>query len=98
MLSGLHRRASCFATTIVALLARNSPCRRVFEQAAEPLREEDVARVVVCGPDPEAFATAIRTFEEAGFDQLSIHQIGPDQEGFFGFFEREPLPLSAARA
>jgi coenzyme F420-dependent glucose-6-phosphate dehydrogenase len=68
-----------------------------FEQAAEPLREEDVARVVVCGPDPEAYATAIRTYEEAGFDQLSIHQIGPDQEGFFGFFERELLPLSAVR-
>ena len=68
-----------------------------FEQAAEPIREEDMARVVVCGPDPEAYAAAFRTFDEAGFDQLSIHQIGPDQEGFFGFFERELLPLSAAR-
>src|SRR5438874_4378121 len=68
-----------------------------FEQAAESIREEDAARVVVCGPDPQAHAAAIRSFEEAGFDQVTIHQIGPDQEGFFGFFERELLPLSAAR-
>ena len=68
-----------------------------FEQAAEPLREEDVARVVVCGPDPQAHAAAIRSFDEAGFDHVTIHQVGPDQEGFFGFFERELLPLSAVR-
>jgi coenzyme F420-dependent glucose-6-phosphate dehydrogenase len=68
-----------------------------FEQATELLREEDVEKVVVCGPDPEAYAAAIRSFGEAGFDQVSIHQIGPDQEGFFGFSERELLPLSASR-
>ena len=68
-----------------------------FEQAAQPLREEDVARVVVCGPDPQAHADAIRAFGEAGFDHVTIHQVGPDQEGFFRFFERELLPLSAAR-
>jgi G6PDH family F420-dependent oxidoreductase len=68
-----------------------------FEQAAQPLREEDVARVVVCGPDLQAHADAIRAFGEAGFDHVTIHQVGPDQEGFFRFFERELLPLSAAR-
>jgi G6PDH family F420-dependent oxidoreductase len=69
-----------------------------FEQAAEPLREEDVADKVVCGPDPEAHLAAIAAFEDAGFDRLSIHEVGPDQEGFFRFYEREVLPLRPSRA
>jgi hypothetical protein len=52
-----------------------------------------VAKVVVCGPDPEPHAAAIRSFGEAGFDQVTIHQVGPDQEGFFRFFDRELRPL-----
>jgi G6PDH family F420-dependent oxidoreductase len=64
-----------------------------FEQAAETVREGDVARAVVCGPDPEAHVAAIRRFEDAGFDMVSVHQIGPDQEGFLRFYEREIVPL-----
>jgi hypothetical protein len=29
--------------------------------------------------------------EAAGFD-VAMHQIGPDQEGFFRFYEREIIP------
>jgi len=29
---------------------------------------------------------------DAGFTQVYVHQIGPDQEGFFRFYEREVLP------
>ena len=65
-----------------------------FELAAEPLRIDDVARSVVCGPDPELHVAAIRRFEDAGFEQLAVHQVGPDQEGFFRFYEREILPLT----
>lgn len=34
----------------------------------------------------------IREFVEAGFDHVYIHQVGPEQEGFFGFYEWEILP------
>ncbi|MGH7325424.1 MAG: TIGR03557 family F420-dependent LLM class oxidoreductase [Candidatus Rokuibacteriota bacterium] len=63
-----------------------------FEQTAELIDEDDVAEEVVCGPDPQRHLEAIREHVEAGFDHVCIHQIGPDQEGFFRFYEREVLP------
>lgn len=63
-----------------------------FEQAAELVREEDVAAAVVCGPDPERHAAAIQEFADAGYDHVYLHQVGPDQEGFFRFWERELRP------
>lgn len=47
---------------------------------------------VPCGPDPDRHLEAIRKYEEAGFDHVWVHQIGPDQEGFFDFYAREILP------
>lgn len=63
-----------------------------FEAAAELVAEDDVAEAVVCGPDPERHLAAIAEFASAGFDHVYVHQVGPDQEGFFGFYEREILP------
>jgi coenzyme F420-dependent glucose-6-phosphate dehydrogenase len=33
----------------------------------------------------------IRRFEDAGFDHVYLHQIGPDQDGFLRFARRELL-------
>jgi G6PDH family F420-dependent oxidoreductase len=63
-----------------------------FEQATKPVREEDVAKVVVCGPDPEPYLSRLQDYEKAGYDHVYIHQIGAEQEGFFRFFEREISP------
>ena len=54
--------------------------------------EDDVADVVVCGPDTERYVEAIATFEQAGVDHVYLHQAGPDQEAFIDFCERELLP------
>lgn len=62
---------------------------RHFEQVAEVLSPDDIAETVPCGPDPERVVEQVREYEQAGFDHLYFHQIGPDQEGFFRFFERE---------
>ena len=35
---------------------------------------------------------AIQEYVDAGFDHVYVHQVGPDQEGFFRFYEREILP------
>jgi len=35
---------------------------------------------------------AIREYADAGYDHVCIHQVGPDQEGFIRFYEREVLP------
>lgn len=63
-----------------------------FEEAAENVREEDVADAVVCGPDPERHRAAIQEYLDAGYDHVYVHQVGADQEGFFDFYEREILP------
>lgn len=63
-----------------------------FEQAASLVTEEMVAGTPPCGPDPEPYVESIRQYEEAGYDEIYVHQIGPDQEGFFRFFEKEIFP------
>jgi coenzyme F420-dependent glucose-6-phosphate dehydrogenase len=65
------------------------PLPRHYEQAAETVTEEDVAAQVSCGPDPKTHLEAIHKAVEAGFDHVYLHQIGPDQDGFIRFFDRE---------
>lgn len=69
-----------------------------FEQALSLARPEDVARSVALGPDPQPHIDAIMSFATAGFSEVHVHQIGPDQDGFFRFYEREILPLFPAAA
>ncbi len=64
----------------------------MFEAGAEMVHEEDAVATVACGPDPEVHLKEIRKFIDAGYDHVWIHQIGPDQRGFFDFYEREILP------
>jgi G6PDH family F420-dependent oxidoreductase len=73
-------------------LSQELPLPRHYEQAAEIVTEDHVAEKVPCGPDPEPHVQAIREYVEAGFDHVYVHQIGPDQEGFFAFCERELMP------
>ena len=63
-----------------------------FEAATALVDEDDVAEVVVCGPDAERHLEAIARYASAGFDNVYVHQVGPDQEGFFRFYQREVLP------
>jgi coenzyme F420-dependent glucose-6-phosphate dehydrogenase len=70
-----------------------------FEAAFKPITEAQVAEAVVCGPDPTRHLEAIRRASRAGYDHVCVHQVGPDQEGFMGFYAREILPrLRRARA
>src|SRR5947199_145899 len=63
-----------------------------FEQAAATVSEDDVAKVIVCRPDPQRHLDQIRTYQDAGFDHIYIHQVGKDQEGFFRFYAEEIMP------
>ncbi|GAA2687311.1 TIGR03557 family F420-dependent LLM class oxidoreductase [Nonomuraea recticatena] len=68
------------------------PLPRHFEQLAEMVTEEEAAGSSPCGPDPEVHVEAIRKYVEAGFDEVYISQIGPDQDAFFSFYSEEVLP------
>ena len=63
-----------------------------FDAVAESVTKEMATSTIPCGPDPEPVLEQIRKWEQAGFDRISIHQIGPDQDGFFRFWERELAP------
>jgi G6PDH family F420-dependent oxidoreductase len=70
-------------------LHQDLPTPTHFEQAAQIVTEDHATKGTPCGPDPEPYVAEFRAFADAGFDELTISQIGPDQEGFFRFYESE---------
>jgi G6PDH family F420-dependent oxidoreductase len=73
-------------------LAQILPTPRHFEQASTLVTEESMAGKLPCGPDPEPYVRQIESFVDAGYDQVHIQQIGPDQEAFFEFWANEVRP------
>jgi G6PDH family F420-dependent oxidoreductase len=73
-------------------LAQVLPTPRHFEQATQLVTEEMMAEAVPCGPDPERYREMLRQFASAGYDEVYVQQIGPNQKEFFDFFGREILP------
>jgi coenzyme F420-dependent glucose-6-phosphate dehydrogenase len=63
-----------------------------FEGAAQMVEPDDLAESMPLGPDPERYLEQIRAFEQAGYDHVYIHHIGPDQHGFIEFAKRELMP------
>ncbi|GAA4593195.1 LLM class F420-dependent oxidoreductase [Planotetraspora phitsanulokensis] len=68
------------------------PLPRHFEQLAQLVTVEEATENVPCGPSVDDHLRSIRQYVEAGFDEVYISQIGPDQEGFFSFYSVEILP------
>lgn len=73
-------------------LSVDLPTYRHFEAAAEPVTEEMVAQNIICSPDKDRHIQAVREMFDAGYEQVYIHQIGPDQEGFINFYRENILP------
>ena len=82
-------------TALPGELGQVLPTPAHFEQATELVDEEDVAEAVVCGDDADEHVERIGEFVDAGFDHVSVHQIGPRQEGCLEFYESEVLPSVA---
>ncbi len=70
-------------------LSQELPTPTHFEQATSLVREEDISKAVVCGPDPDKYMQKVTEYVESGFDHIYLHQVGPDQEGFFRFYKEE---------
>jgi hypothetical protein len=51
-----------------------------------------VAEAMPCGPDPEPHREMISQYIDAGYDEVYVQQIGPNQREFFDFYEKEILP------
>jgi G6PDH family F420-dependent oxidoreductase len=74
------------------MLFTELPTPQLFEAAMKPLSEDAVAEAVICGPDPEPYLEKIRKAGDAGYTHVCLHQVGPEQEGFIDFFQRQILP------
>jgi G6PDH family F420-dependent oxidoreductase len=67
------------------------PRPQSFEEASGSVKPEDL-KDIPHGPDVESYLRKVREFVEVGFDHVVLSQAGPDQKGFFDFFERELQP------
>lgn len=73
-------------------LAQVLPTPEHFQQASQLVTEEMVADELPCGPDVDRHVAAIKEYADAGFDELYINQIGPEQDAFFAAYRDEVLP------
>jgi G6PDH family F420-dependent oxidoreductase len=78
-------------------LAQILPTPEHFEQASELVTEDKLADIP-CGPDIERHAEAIQAYADAGFDELYVNQIGPEQDAFFAAYRDHILPLYSVRS
>jgi G6PDH family F420-dependent oxidoreductase len=70
-------------------LGQELPLPSHFEEAAKMVTEREIAEAVVCGPDPSRIVAAVEEYVDAGFTNVYLHQVGPDQEALFALYERE---------
>lgn len=67
------------------------PTTAGFAGATQFVREEDVAANIACGPDLDRLAEAILQFDEAGFTDVALVQVGGDTQD--AFLEQAARPL-----
>jgi G6PDH family F420-dependent oxidoreductase len=73
-------------------LAQVLPTPQHFMQASQLVTEDMVADAVVCGEDVGAHLRNLQQYADAGYDELYVNQIGPEQERFFAFYATKVMP------
>jgi len=68
-----------------------------FAAASQTATPDDVGEKISCGPSADKHLQAIEKFVKAGFDHIVLTQIGPQEDAFFDFFQRELKPALAAK-
>jgi G6PDH family F420-dependent oxidoreductase len=68
------------------------PGTAAFAGASQFVTKDDVADSIPCGPDVEGIVKAVRAFEDAGFTDVALVQIGDEsQRDFLAMAERDLL-------
>jgi len=70
------------------------PLPRHFGQVAQLVTDDMIS--APCGPDPAPYLEAIEAYEEAGFDEVYLGQVGGRLEEAFEFFASQVLPRARA--
>jgi len=68
------------------------PLPKDFEQLVEDRSADELDGKLVLGNDPDEYLEELKTYDNAGYTHVYIHQIGPDQNGFLKFAKSELLP------
>lgn len=64
-----------------------------FDGIASLVRDEDITRLVPTGADPRPLVETIEAAVEAGYDRVSLVQVGPDRrDGFLRWWADEVAP------
>ena len=79
-------------TGLPSSLLTELPLPSQFEDAVKLVSEEQALQAVICGSTAEQHIEGIKKLIDLGYDHVAMHQIGPEQDGFFDFYEREVLP------
>jgi coenzyme F420-dependent glucose-6-phosphate dehydrogenase len=83
-------------TALPGQLSQELAIPKYFDDAAQIVTGAMVAASIVCGPDPAPYHAQIEAYVRAGFTHVYLHQVGPDQDGFFAFAEKELVPVYAS--
>jgi len=73
-------------------LSQELPMPAHFEQAGQLVTEEMISEKYSCGPDLDEHVASFREYEEAGYDEVYVSQIGEAGEDYFRWAEGELLP------
>ncbi|MFI0720805.1 TIGR03557 family F420-dependent LLM class oxidoreductase [Streptomyces sp. NPDC021224] len=68
------------------------PTPEHFQQARTLVGRDTTAAAGTFGADPDEHIAAVREYVEAGFDEVYIGQVGPDQRQFFDAYRSQVLP------
>jgi G6PDH family F420-dependent oxidoreductase len=71
-------------------LAQVLPTPEHFQQASSLVSEDMMPTPV--GTDVKTHVEALTKFVDAGYDELYVQQMGPEQDGFFDFYAERVLP------
>ncbi|RZU54040.1 G6PDH family F420-dependent oxidoreductase [Krasilnikovia cinnamomea] len=72
-------------------LSQVLPSPRHFEQAATLVTPEMTRSALPCGPDPAKHAEQLKTYADAGFDEVYVASIGPHYAELIDLYRREFL-------
>lgn len=67
-----------------------------FEEATHDMQTEDLEGHVLMWSDPARYIAALNEFAALGFEEIYLHNVGPNQEEFIEAFGRDVLPHVAS--
>jgi G6PDH family F420-dependent oxidoreductase len=85
----------CGNVALPGELGNELPTPSHYEAAVKLISEDDAAKIILPSNDPEEHVARIQAGLDAGYEHIHIYQVGPDQAGFFRFYEREVMPRLA---